>query len=418
MDIQAPRGTYDILPPVSGQWQQLERVLREISERYAYQEIRFPMFEPTELFVRGVGETSDVVSKEMYTFQDKGDRSVTLRPEGTASCARALIEHSAYSGQLPVKWYYMGPMFRYDRPAAGRYRQFHQFGIEAFGSQSAWLDAEVITILVHILEEFGLKDYVLHLNSVGCPTCRERYRQELVDFLRPLQELLCQDCRQRFEKNPLRVLDCKVPSCQAAITDHPVLIDHLCDNCAEHYATTKSALAAVGIPFVQDNRLVRGLDYYTHTAFEVHLPRLGANSAVGGGGRYDGLVQDCGGPAVPGVGFAMGIERLLLALGEAQTTPAQADVFIVCFDPAYEQSAAFLLNQLRRAGIRAERDYQNRSAKSQMKYANRVGAQVTIMLGPEEMEQGFYTLRHMREGDQIRVAVNEIVAAVVAALES
>ncbi|MDO4540773.1 MAG: histidine--tRNA ligase, partial [Syntrophomonadaceae bacterium] len=213
MHIQAPRGTYDILPPASRRWQEMERVMRDISSRYGYQEIRFPVFEHTELFERGVGETSDIVSKEMYTFNDKGDRSITLRPEGTASCARALTEHSAYAGVLPVKWYYMGPMFRYDRPAAGRYRQFHQFGIEAFGVDSAWLDAEVIALLLHILRELGIEEYELHLNSVGCPICREEYRQKLIAHIRLLQDRLCGDCQNRFEKNPLRVLDCKVPSC-------------------------------------------------------------------------------------------------------------------------------------------------------------------------------------------------------------
>lgn len=403
MDIQAPRGTYDILPSVSRQWQEWEGVMREVSARYGYQEIRFPIFEHTELFVRGVGETSDVVSKEMYTFLDKGERSLTLRPEGTASCTRALIEHSAYNGTLPVKWYYMGPMFRYDRPAAGRYRQFHQFGIEAFGSASPWLDAEVIEVLLQILQALGLQDYVLHLNSVGCPLCRETYREALLEFLRPRHEQLCGDCRARFVQNPLRVLDCKVPSCQQAINGHPVLVDYLCEACRQHYATVQEALDAVNIVFLQDHRLVRGLDYYTHTAFEVHLPQLGTASAVGGGGRYNGLVQQCGGPDMPGVGFAMGIERLGLALGEAKSPAATADVVVVCFDPAYERQAAVLLHQLRQAGLRAERDYQQRSAKAQMKYANRLGAAGAILLGADELEHDYYTLRDMRSGEQHRV---------------
>ncbi len=415
MLTKAPRGTYDILPEDSSKWQYIERIIRETAEVFGYREIRVPIFEHTELFQRGVGETTDIVSKEMYTFNDKSGRSLTLRPEGTASCARALIEHSSYAGLLPVKWYYLGPMFRYDRPQTGRYRQFHQFGVEAFGSNNPYLDAEIIILLLEVLQRLGLEEYELHLNSVGCSQCRYQYRQQLIEYIRPHQDSLCRDCQARYINNPLRVLDCKNNACHQAIKGYPTLANHLCENCQEHYTQVKGALNQQGVSFIHDDKLVRGLDYYTNTAFEIHIPEIGAQSAVGGGGRYNGLVEQCGGPDLPGIGFALGLERLLLAVekrGEKMPPPDEIDVFIVVMDAAYEAQGMEKLQELRRAGIKAEKDYSHRKARAQMKYADKLGARIVILLGEEEVQKGFITLRNMRTKEQFQVAAHDMLRAV------
>lgn len=413
MDVKAPRGTYDILPADSSRWQHLESIIKKTAATFGYQEVRLPLFEHTELFQRGVGETTDIVSKEMYTFQDKSGRSLTLRPEGTASCARSIIEHKLAGGLLPVKWYYIGPMFRYDRPQAGRYRQFHQFGVEAFGSNHPHLDAEVIMLLVEILRNLGLNEYELHLNTVGCPTCRQEYRSRLVEYIAPLQERLCTDCKVRYRQNPLRVLDCKIESCQQAIAGCPSIADSLCPDCREHYAAVKQALTQNGIKYVQDDNLVRGLDYYTNTAFEVHIPGIGAQSAVGGGGRYNGLVRECGGPDLPGIGFALGLERLLLALDGLTAAPNRStDVFVVVMNHQYEDQGLALVQRLRRAGIKADRDYNAKSSKAQMKYADKLGARLVIMLGEDEIEKGYCTVRKMETGEQFKFDDEELVTAI------
>jgi histidyl-tRNA synthetase len=404
MEIKAPRGTYDILPAEAKRWQYLEKVLKQTSEIFGYQEVRLPLFEHTELFQRGVGETTDIVSKEMYTFTDKSKRSLTLRPEGTASCVRSIIEHKLASGLLPIKWYYTGPMFRYDRPQAGRYRQFHQFGIEAFGSNSPKLDAEVIMLLVEILHNLGLNDYELHLNSVGCPVCRQEYRTRLVNYIAPVQDQLCNDCKVRYRQNPLRVLDCKIESCRKAIIGCPPIADSLCQDCRTHYDEVRQILTDHNIKYVQDDNLVRGLDYYTNTAFEVHIPGIGAQSAVGGGGRYNGLVKECGGPDLPGIGFALGMERLLLALEslpDADRPPL--DVFLVLMDSQYDQEGFTVLQSLRRAGIKADRDFNDRSSKAQMKYANKLGVKTVVMLGQDEVEKDYCTVRNMETGEQFKL---------------
>jgi len=415
MQVKAPRGTYDVLPPDSQKWQYLEQVLQETAGWFGYSEIRVPIFEHTELFERGVGETTDIVTKEMYTFQDKSNRSLTLRPEQTASCVRALIEHSVYGGVMPVKWYYSGPTFRYDRPQTGRYRQFHQFGVEVFGSGSPFLDAEIIMLLVQIFTNLGLNDYELHLNSVGCPVCRESYRQKLVDHIRPVKEQLCPDCQARYEKNPLRVLDCKVESCHAAIAGFPYIFDSLCEDCADHYNQVKSTLEDNGIPFLHDNNLVRGLDYYTNTAFEIHIPKIGAQSAVGGGGRYNGLVKACGGPDIPGVGFALGMERLLLALDSLsgyKQPNTQLDVFLAVLDEKYASQAMKILNELRNVKIRADRDYNGRSMKAQMKYADKLGARIVILMGEDEVKRSSFTLRNMNTREQLEVESEQLITTV------
>ncbi|HQE22745.1 MAG TPA: histidine--tRNA ligase [Syntrophomonadaceae bacterium] len=406
MQIKAPRGTYDILPDEAVKWQWMEQVLKETAERFGYRQIRTPMFEHTELFQRGVGESTDIVTKEMYTFKDKSQRSLTLRPEGTASCARALIEHSLYNGTLPVKWYYIGPMFRYDRPQTGRYRQFHQFGVEAFGSGSPYLDAEILFLLVEILRRLGLPEYELHLNSVGCSKCREQYRQKLIEHITPVKERLCADCQVRYLQNPLRVLDCKEKSCHQAIVNYPTFLDSLCDNCRDHYTLVQKTLQDNGIKFVHDDNLVRGLDYYTNTAFEVHIPGIGAQSAVGGGGRYDGLVESCGGPSLPGIGFALGLERLLLALNQQKGVPwaeNPVSVFIAVMQEHLEDQAAALLFKLRQQGIATDKDYNQRSSRAQMKLADKLGVKYVVLLGEEEVKGGFVTVRDMKSKEQWKI---------------
>jgi histidyl-tRNA synthetase len=406
MKIKAPRGTYDILPEEAVKWQWMEQIIQETARRFGYREIRTPIFEHTELFQRGIGESTDIVTKEMYTFADKSKRSLTLRPEGTAPCTRALIEHSQYNGTLPVKWYYIGPMFRYDRPQTGRYRQFHQFGVEAFGSRSPYLDAEVIFLLVEILQRMGLAEYELHLNSVGCPVCREHYRQKLIEYIAPVKEKLCKDCQVRYLQNPLRVLDCKEASCHQAIVNFPTLMDSLCDDCSSHYSMVQKTLQANGIDYIHDDNLVRGLDYYTNTAFEIHIPGIGAQSAVGGGGRYDGLVESCGGPSLPGIGFALGLERLLLAVDKLGCVPElrqPLDVFITVMQDDLEPQAISLLLKLRQQGLSADKDYSGKSGRAQMKLADKLGARYVILLGEDEIKGNFVTVRDMQSKEQFKI---------------
>ncbi len=420
MQIKAPRGTYDILPQDSEKWQYIEKIMRDSAESFGFREIRTPLFEHTELFQRGVGQGTDIVSKEMYSFNDRSQRSLTLRPEGTAPCARALIEHGIYSGVMPVKWYYQGPMFRYDRPQTGRYRQFRQFGVEAFGSNSPYLDAEIIILLVEILRRLGLDDYELHLNSLGCSVCRDDYRQKLLQHISPFKEQLCQDCQQRYMQNPLRVLDCKSETCHQAIMGYPIFCDHLCPYCQEHYSRVQAALQDNGISYIHDNNLVRGLDYYSNTAFEIHLPGIGAQSAVGGGGRYDGLVRELGGPEIPGIGFALGMERLLLALdmmGKREFSSPSLDVFVVVMNDAYEMRGLQLVNELRRRGIKTDKDYGGRSGKAQMKYAGKTGARFVVMVGEEEVEKHFWTLRDMQSKEQWQLGQEELIDSIRSVIE-
>lgn len=414
MAVTAPRGTYDILPDKVKGWQRLERLIRETAELYGYREIRTPVFEHTELFERGVGTSTDIVQKEMYTFEDKGGRSLTLRPEGTASCARAFIEHRIYNQPQPTKWYYIGPMFRYDRPQTGRFRQFHQFGVEAFGSRNPALDAEVIALMIDIVTRAGLNRHELHLNTIGCAKCRPGYRRLLADFLNPIKTGLCPDCRKRADVNPLRILDCKNPRCRELLTGFPVVRETVCDDCRQHFAGVQEVLERYGIGYTIDDGLVRGLDYYTNTAFELLVPGIGAQSAVGGGGRYDGLVEGCGGPGVPGIGFAIGMERLLLALEENQVTISTygLEVFVACTGKQYEPEAGEVLRRLRAAGIKADRDYMDRSLKAQMKYADRLPVTLVVLIGEDEISKGVYTLRDMDTKEQYEIAQSALVEEV------
>ncbi|WP_434511718.1 histidine--tRNA ligase [Desulfitobacterium sp. AusDCA] len=410
MSIQRPKGTQDLLPGVIEKWQDLEQHIRTICREYGYEEIRTPIFEATELFQRGVGETTDIVNKEMYTFLDKGDRSVTLRPEGTASVCRAYVENKLYGGQLPVKLFYMGPMFRYERPQAGRFRQFHQFGVEVLGADKPIVDAEVITLVWDLYTRLGLKGLEVHVNSVGCPTCRAVHRTKLQEFLAPRREQLCKDCQDRFERNPMRILDCKNPTCQEITQGAPTTLDTLCPDCSEHFQELKELLTAAGVSFKVDPRLVRGLDYYRKTAFEVLVENIGAQSAICGGGRYDGLVEQVGGPQTPGIGFAMGMERVLAALQVSNPlnnlTKKEFVRFVALGEEAQKKCFTFV-SQLRRKGIPASIDLLGRSLKAQLKTADKAQARYAAIIGEDEMNRQVVILRDLTLGEQTELPFAE-----------
>ena len=398
-----PRGTKDILPAEVGAWRYVEGVLRDLCARFGFAEIRTPLFEHTELFQRGIGDTTDVVEKEMYTFADRGQRSITLRPENTASAVRAFVEHKMYADPDPTKLFYIGPMFRYDRPQAGRQRQFHQFGVEALGIPTPAIDAEVILLAVQILRSLGLRDLQLKINTVGCPNCRPAYRLKLQDYFRPHLAELCKDCQGRFERNPMRILDCKNERCHALAAGAPKLAECLDEECKQHFAAVQELLTAAGVEFTIDPTLVRGLDYYTRTAFEIQYPPLGAQSAVCGGGRYDGLVEEIGGPATPGIGFAMGLERVLLALQSQNLLPASKaamEVFVVAPKPEVAALTFQTVEKLREAGLKTAYDYRQGSMKSQMKAADRSGAGYVLIFGEDEVARNMVTLRDMKTADK------------------
>ena len=417
MLTNAPRGTKDILPDSVGDWNYVEGEIRELCRRFGYSEIRTPIFEHTELFQRGIGEGTDVVDKEMYTFTDRGDRSITLRPENTASAVRAYLQNKLYAESNLVKLFYIGSMFRYDRPQAGRMREFHQFGVEALGEANPAVDAEVILLAMSLLEGLGLKDLELSINSVGCPKCRSKYRTMLQDFFRDKLDDLCEDCRSRFDRSPLRILDCKKDSDKPYMADAPKITDCLCDECSDHFAKLKEHLANAGISFQHDPRLVRGLDYYTKTAFEIKYPPLGAQSAVAGGGRYDGLIEEMGGNPTPAVGFATGLERLLLALESQNLLPEKnrsVDAYVVALGEAAQSEGFKLLNNLRRAGLSAAMDFAGRSMKAQMKQANKLGARYALILGDDEIAEGAVMLRSMSDSQQEKVALAEVIEKIKA----
>ncbi len=417
MLTNAPRGTKDILPDSVGDWNYVEGEIRELCRRFGYSEIRTPIFEHTELFQRGIGEGTDVVDKEMYTFTDRGDRSITLRPENTASAVRAYLQNKLYAESNLVKLFYIGSMFRYDRPQAGRMREFHQFGVEALGEANPAVDAEVILLAMSLLEGLGLKDLELSINSVGCPKCRSKYRTMLQDFFRDKLDDLCEDCRSRFDRSPLRILDCKKDSDKPYMADAPKITDCLCDECSDHFAKLKEHLANAGISFQHDPRLVRGLDYYTKTAFEIKYPPLGAQSAVAGGGRYDGLIEEMGGSPTPAVGFATGLERLLLALESQNLLPEKnrsVDAYVVALGEAAQSEGFKLLNNLRKAGLSAAMDFAGRSMKAQMKQANKLEARYALILGDDEIAEGVVMLRSMSDSQQEKVALAEVIGKIKA----
>ncbi|UJF31957.1 histidine--tRNA ligase [Paenibacillus hexagrammi] len=411
MSIQKPKGTQDLLPGDVEKWQYLENKARDLCRRFNYKEIRTPIFEHTELFARGVGETTDIVEKEMYTFQDKGDRSITLRPEGTAGVVRAYVENKLYGEPDVSKLYYVGPMFRYEQPQAGRYRQFHQFGIEAFGSTEPSIDAEVIALGYTFYKEIGLQNVTVEINSVGTPSVRTAYRTELQAFFAPVKDKLCKDCQFRYDRNPMRILDCKVD--QKYGEGAPSILDHLDDECNTHFGAVQDHLTAMEIPFTINPRLVRGLDYYTHTAFEYKSAGIGSIDTIGAGGRYNGLVEQIGGGDQPGVGLGLGLERILLVLanqGVEVPKPEPIDVYLIALGEPAEKEVIKLLYQLRQQGIAAEKDYLGRKMKAQMKSADRYNAKYVAILGDDELARGEITLKKMETGDQLTVTLADLAA--------
>lgn len=412
MLTQAPRGTKDILPERIGTWRYVEEKIRELCARYGFSEIRTPTFEHTELFQRGIGDTTDVVEKEMYTFTDRGGRSLTLRPENTASAVRAYLENKLYADAPVTKLFYIGSMFRFDRPQKGRFREFHQFGVEVLGEQSPLVDAEIILLAVRFLESLGLTDLVLSLNSVGDAACRTRYRANLQEFFRDKLADMCEDCCARFDRNPMRLLDCKNEKCQALSQGVPEITDCLCDDCQDHFQKVQAYLTAAGISFSLDPRLVRGLDYYTRTAFEIKYAPLGAQSAVAGGGRYDGLVEKIGGASTPGIGFAVGLERVMVARqmqNVAAPEEKTADAFLIALGEAAQQVIFPLLIGMRDKGLRVVMDYAGRSLKSQMRTADKVRARFAVILGDTELAENAAVLRNMRSSVQRRIPLSELI---------
>lgn len=398
-----PRGTQDILPGETWKWDYMEAGIRKVMGRYGYKEIRLPTFENTEVFSRGMGDSSDVVTKEMYTFNDKSGRSVTLRPEGTAGVVRATLENGLLAASpLPVKLFYIQSCFRYEKMQKGRWREFHQAGIECFGTNEPDADVESIQVASALLEEFGVrKDVMLEINSIGCPTCRPAYHKKLNSYLNKHRDELCPTCRNRMETNPLRILDCKEPGCQEVLQDAPVMLDFLCDDCETHFNTVKSLLDAAGTQFRVNPMIVRGLDYYSNTVFEFVAEGVGTQGTVCGGGRYNGLIEELGGQATPAVGFAMGMERLLMALEEHKALPAAPEgpaLYAVGIGTGGRAAARWLVNEMRQRGIRAEYDLVNRSVKAQMKAADRLGAKYTVVIGDDEAASGNAMLKNMRTG--------------------
>ena len=412
----APRGTKDILPAQIGNWLFIEDKIRDICKRYGYEEIRTPTFEHTELFQRGIGEGTDVVDKEMYTFEDRGGRSITLRPENTASAVRAYLQNKLFADKSLVKLFYIGSMFRYDRPQAGRLREFHQFGVEALGEQNPAVDAEVILLAVDFLSSLGLNDLKLKINTVGCPKCRPVYRQKLQHYFSDKLDDLCHDCQTRFDKNPMRILDCKTDADKDFMPDAPKIKDCLCDECREHFESVQKLLTAANVEFTVDDRLVRGLDYYTKTAFEIQYLPLGAQSAVAGGGRYDGLIEEIGGSSTPAVGFAAGIERILVALELQKLLPTpedQIDAFLVAIGNEAETMAFELMTDLRRKGLTASMDFAKRSMKAQMKQAGKSNAKFALIIGEDEVKNKTVTIKNLSNSEQQVISINDVVSFVM-----
>ena len=411
-----------MLPGTARAWEYLQRVAQDLFSRYGYEPVYTPLFEHTDVFTRGIGEATDIVSKEMYTFEDKGGRSITLRPEGTASVVRASLEHNLTANGAQAKLYYAGPMFRYERPQKGRMRQFWQIGIEVLGAAEPTADAEVITVLWRYFEALGVPaaSMRLLLNTMGDQACRPVYRGKVASYIREHADGLCEECNRRAETNPLRAFDCKNAGCASVMAAAPLLRDELCDECAAHYAAVKTHLDALGIPYVEEPKLVRGLDYYTRTVFEIQVDAgLGSQNAIGGGGRYDRLMEEYGGPATPGLGFALGFERTLLALQAAGVDipmPARAEVFVARVDDSVTAEVFALAQRLRDSGVAAELDHQARSLKSQFKQADRLGARLVLIVGPDELVAGEVTLRDMATKEEKRVALASAPADVAAAL--
>ncbi len=411
--INIPKGTKDVLPKDAYKWHFIEDAARSTADLFNMKEIRTPVFEHTELFLRGVGDTTDIVNKEMYTFKDKGDRSITLKPEGTAGAARSFIENGMGAGLLPVKMYYIIPAFRYERPQAGRLREFHQFGVEVYGAAGPDTDAEVIFAAAHFLNKLGIKNVKLNINSIGCKECRARYNAALKDYLRPHLAEMCSTCRERFEKNPLRILDCKEEKCKLVTAGAPKMIDYLCGECKEHFEKVQQLLTAGGLEYTIDPNIVRGLDYYTKTVFEFVSENIGAQGTVCGGGRYDGLIEELGGSHVPAVGFAAGMERLILLMentGVQFPEECGPDVFLAGMDEESRTAAFGIACKLRSQGISAECDHMGRSLKAQFKYADKIGARHVVALGGNELASGECNVKRMSDGSTEPVKIDELCA--------
>ncbi|NLV59636.1 MAG: histidine--tRNA ligase [Clostridiales bacterium] len=420
MQIKVPKGMKDVLPAESARWRAVEAAMRRAALLAGYREIRTPVLEYTELFARSAGESSDVVRKEMYTFLDKGERSVTLKPESTAGTVRALLESGLYAQALPLKMYYVNaPHFRYEAPQSGRLREHHQFGMECFGASQPSVDAELIQIVLELLAGFGLKNLTARINSIGCPKCRPTYQQKFRQYLEGKKDRLCNACIDRVQSNPMRVLDCKEESCQRELHDAPVMLDCLCDECREHFDQLKEYLSVAGLAYSIDPRIVRGLDYYTKTVFEVTTETRTGVLTVCGGGRYDGLVEELGGPAIPAVGFGMGIERVLLLLeqleeGECLLTVEEEspEVFVACLHKGLAAHAFTLVDSFRKVGLRADMDHQLRSLKAQFKYADKLGARNMAILGDEEALRGAVKLRDMSTREEWEVSLSDAPEAI------
>ena len=411
VSITAIKGMNDILPGDVETWQFLEQTAREVFGCYGFAEIRTPVPEKTELFCRSIGETTDIVEKEMYTFFDKSENSLTLRPEGTAPVMRSFIQNRLYNLDPVSKLFYMGPMFRYERPQKGRYRQFHQLGVEVLGVEDAKIDAQVLAMLHQYFIRIGIESVSLQINSLGCPECRPAYRESLIAYLETRLESLCPECQRRYVTNPLRVLDCKVSGCQEATVDAPAVIDHLCSACDDHFGQVKKYLQSLDVPFSVNARMVRGLDYYVRTTFELVTDQLGSQNAVAAGGRYDGLVKSLGGPAMPGIGFAIGLERLVLMKGAEKIAPVSPQLFIAAIGAEASDRAFVLMSQLQVAGIRAEMDYLGKSLKAQMRRANKLNAAFTLVLGEDELQSGKAQLKDMADSSQSTVELDDLAAA-------
>ena len=407
------KGTEDVLPKDSYRWQFVEDVMRKESAAYGFKEIRTPVFEHTELFARGVGQTTDVVQKEMYTFDTKGGESVTLRPEGTAGAARAVLEHGLVNDSLPIKASYFVSCYRYEKPQAGRLREFHQFGLECYGTQSPVADAELICAAQSIFDRLGIKQLRLEINSIGCPTCRAEYHKALKEYFYGYKDELCETCNSRLEKNPMRILDCKSPVCSKIAQGAPKITDYLCDECREHFASVQKYLDAVGVEYTVNPTIVRGLDYYTKTVFEFVTDFIGAQGTVCGGGRYDGLIEELGGKHLPSLGFAMGIERLLMLMDKQDIEipkPSTCDLYVAVMGESASLKSFEIIKAVRSCGLIAETDVVGRGLRAQMKYADKIGAKFSMVLGDNEIEQGKAVIKNMSSGEQTEIVLDDTFA--------
>ena len=413
MQIQAPKGTKDVLPSESYKWQYVENEIRKLCRSYGVYELRTPVIEHTELFARGVGDTTDIVQKEMYTFKDKGDRSITLKPEGTAGMVRAFLENRLFNEAMPQKMFYLNaPVFRYEKPQAGRLREHHQFGVEFFGSPSYETDAEVIILALTLLKRLGIGELTLRINSIGCSKCRAEYNRALYEYLSKHIDDMCATCKSRLERNPMRIIDCKEERCKEICKGAPRTIDYLCDDCRAHFEGLKRCLNAANVDYIVDTDIVRGLDYYTGTVFEIVSNRIGSQGTVCGGGRYNNLIEELGGPSIPAVGFGLGLERLLMVMENNHAFIPQRSPVKVYFAAMGEQPrlVAFdIVRRLREHDIYAEFDHMDRSIKAQFKYANKLGAEYTAVIGEDELNKGVAKVKSMKEGVETEVALSEII---------